>query len=175
MSRRVVVTGVGLVTPLAIGTEESWRGLLEGRSGIGPITRFDHTNFATHFAGEVKDFDPSKWITSREAKTVDRFIQFAIAAGAMAMEDAGLSKFEGEAMACRVFVRPVNGFTPRRNIIDLTNESALTVWIARLQPDLPPVPVKLDMDTDLGAIRAHIANARRGTDEVPLGRAERKS
>jgi hypothetical protein len=85
------------------------------------------------------------------------------------------SKFEGEAMACRVFVRPVNGFTPRRNIIDLTNENALTVWIARLQPDLPPVPVKLDMDTDLGAIRAHIANARRGTDEVPLGRAERKS
>jgi 3-oxoacyl-[acyl-carrier-protein] synthase II len=96
MSRRVVVTGVGLVTPVAIGTEETWRGLLEGRSGIGPITRFDHSNFATHFAGEVKDFDPTKWITSREAKTVDRFIQFAIAAGAMAMEDAGLQKFEGE-------------------------------------------------------------------------------
>src|SRR6185295_12866072 len=85
MSRRVVVTGVGLVTPVAIGTEETWRGLLEGKSGISNITRFDHTNFATHFAGEVKDFDPTKWITSREARAVDRFIQFAIAAGSMAM------------------------------------------------------------------------------------------
>src|SRR3954465_13469575 len=95
MSRRVVVTGVGLVTPVAIGTEESWKGLLEGRSGIAGITRFDHANFATHFAGEVKGFDPTRWITSREAKQVDLFIQFAIAAGAMAMEDAGLQKFEG--------------------------------------------------------------------------------
>jgi len=95
MSRRVVITGVGLVTPVAIGTEETWRGLLEGRSGIGPITRFDHTNFATHFAGEVKGFDHTKWMTSREAKSVDLFIQFAIAAGAMAVEDSGL-KIEGE-------------------------------------------------------------------------------
>jgi 3-oxoacyl-[acyl-carrier-protein] synthase II len=95
MSRRVVITGVGLVTPVAIGTEETWRGLLEGRSGIGPITRFDHTNFATHFAGEVKGFDHTKWMTGREAKSVDLFIQFAIAAGAMAIEDSGL-KIEGE-------------------------------------------------------------------------------
>jgi 3-oxoacyl-[acyl-carrier-protein] synthase II len=99
-SRRVVVTGVGLVTPIAIGTEETWRGLIEGKSGIAPITRFDHTNFATHFAGEVKNFDPTRWITSREAKNVDLFIQFAIAAGAMAMEDSGL-KIE-PAMAERV-------------------------------------------------------------------------
>jgi 3-oxoacyl-[acyl-carrier-protein] synthase II len=104
MSRRVVVTGVGLVTPVAIGTEETWRGLLEGRSGIAGITRFDHTNFATHFAGEVKDFDPTKWMTGREAKSVDRFIQFAIAAGAMAMEDSGM-KIEGaeaERVGCYV-------------------------------------------------------------------------
>jgi len=95
MQRRVVVTGVGLVTPVAIGTEETWRGLLEGKSGISGITRFDHAHFATHFAGEVKDFDPTKWMSSREAKTVDRFIQFAVAAGSMAMDDAGLKKFEG--------------------------------------------------------------------------------
>jgi 3-oxoacyl-[acyl-carrier-protein] synthase II len=104
MSRRVVVTGVGLVTPVAIGTEETWRGLLEGRSGIGSITRFDHTNFATHFAGEVKEFDPTRWISSREAKTVDRFIQFAIAAGAMAMDDSGLKiePAEAERVGCYV-------------------------------------------------------------------------
>jgi 3-oxoacyl-[acyl-carrier-protein] synthase II len=95
MPRRVVVTGVGLVTPVAIGTEETWKGLLEGKSGIANITRFDHTSFATHFAGEVKGFDPTRWISSREARSVDRFIQFAIAAGSMAMDDAGLKKFEG--------------------------------------------------------------------------------
>jgi 3-oxoacyl-[acyl-carrier-protein] synthase II len=95
MSRRVVITGVGLVTPIAIGTEESWRGLIEGRSGIANITRFDHSKFATHFAGEVKGFDPTRWMTAREAKTVDLFIQFAIAAGAMAVADSGLA-IQGE-------------------------------------------------------------------------------
>jgi len=84
-------------------------------------------------------------------------------------------KFEGQAIACHVFVRPVDGFSRRAGLIDLTNETALTVWIARLLPDVPPVPVKLDMDTDLGAVRAYLAVARRGAGEVPLGTAERKS
>jgi 3-oxoacyl-[acyl-carrier-protein] synthase II len=90
MARRVVVTGVGLVTPIAVGTEETWQGLLAGKSGIGPITHFDHAAFATHFAGEVKDFDPTRWMTSREAKTVDPFIQYAVAAAALAVEDSGI-------------------------------------------------------------------------------------
>ena len=94
MARRVVVTGIGLVTPIAVGTEETWQGLLAGKSGIGPITHFDHTSFATHFAGEVKDFDPTRWMTSREAKTIDQFIQYAVAAGSLAMADSGL-KIEG--------------------------------------------------------------------------------
>ncbi len=95
MKRRVVITGVGLVTPVAVGTEESWKGLVEGRSGIGPITRFDASTFATRFAGEVRGFEPTRWMTAREAKTVDRFIQLAIAAGTMAVEDAGI-KIDGE-------------------------------------------------------------------------------
>jgi 3-oxoacyl-[acyl-carrier-protein] synthase II len=90
MARRVVVTGVGLVTPIAVGTEDTWQGLLAGKSGIGPITHFDHTAFATHFAGEVKDFDPTRWMTGREAKTVDPFIQYAVAAASLAVEDSGL-------------------------------------------------------------------------------------
>jgi len=81
MARRVVVTGIGLVTPIAVGTEETWQGLLAGKSGIGPITHFDHTAFATHFAGEVKDFDPLRWMTAREAKTLDPFVRYAVAAG----------------------------------------------------------------------------------------------
>jgi 3-oxoacyl-[acyl-carrier-protein] synthase II len=93
--RRVVVTGIGLVTPVAIGTEETWKGLVEGRSGISPITHFDASAFATHFAGEVKGFDPTRWMSSREAKTVDLFIQYAIAAGTLAMGDSGL-RIEGE-------------------------------------------------------------------------------
>jgi 3-oxoacyl-[acyl-carrier-protein] synthase II len=93
--RRVVVTGIGLCTPVGIGTEETWNGLVAGRSGIAPITRFDATSFATKFAGEVKSFDPTRWMTSREAKQVDLFIQFAIAAGSMAVADCGLT-IEGE-------------------------------------------------------------------------------
>jgi 3-oxoacyl-[acyl-carrier-protein] synthase II len=90
MSRRIVVTGIGLVTPLAIGTEETWQAVLAGRSGIAPITHFDHSAFATHFAGEVKNFDPTRWITSRDAKTTDPFIQYALAGAYLAVEDSGL-------------------------------------------------------------------------------------
>jgi len=90
MKRRVVVTGVGLITPVAIGTEETWQGLVSGQSGIGPITHFDHAAFATHFAGEVKGFDPTRWMTSRDAKNIDPFIQYAVGAASLAMEDAGL-------------------------------------------------------------------------------------
>jgi 3-oxoacyl-[acyl-carrier-protein] synthase II len=91
------VTGLGLVTPVGIGTEETWRALLGGVSGIGPITRFDASEFSTRFAGEVKGFDPTRWISAREARSSmsDLFIQFAMAAGTMAMEDSGLV-LEGE-------------------------------------------------------------------------------
>jgi 3-oxoacyl-[acyl-carrier-protein] synthase II len=93
MLRRVVVTGVGLVTPVGIGTEETWQALLAGRSGIEPITRFDASRFSTRIAGEVKGFEPTRWIGAREARTTaaDLFIQYALAAGAMAMSDAGLT------------------------------------------------------------------------------------
>jgi 3-oxoacyl-[acyl-carrier-protein] synthase II len=95
MARRVVITGIGLVTPIAIGTDETWQGLLAGKSGIGTITHFDHTAFATHFAGEVKGFDPTRWVSSRDAKTIDPFIQYAIGAASLAIQDSGLA-IEGE-------------------------------------------------------------------------------
>ena len=104
MRRRVVVTGVGLVTPVGIGLEETWSALLAGKSGAAPITIFDASDFATRFACEVKDFDPTRWIEKRLAKTLDRFVQFAMATAAMAKEDAGLEFDEAEAERVGVFV-----------------------------------------------------------------------
>ncbi|MEZ4474986.1 MAG: beta-ketoacyl-ACP synthase II [bacterium] len=88
--RRVVVTGIGLVTPVGIGTEETWSALMAGKSGIGPITRFDATEYPARIAGEVSDFDPERFIDRRDARKMDRFIQFAVAAADMAARDAGI-------------------------------------------------------------------------------------
>ena len=90
MNRRVVVTGIGLVSPLGIGTEETWAGIQAGRSGAAPITLFDASRHSTTFACEVKGFDPLRWVEKKEVKKMDRFIQFAIAAADFAMADAGL-------------------------------------------------------------------------------------
>ena len=90
MIRKVVITGVGAVTPLGNDIETSWKALLEGTSGIDYIKSFDASAFDTKFAGELKDFDPLKYMDRKEVKRTDRFIQLAIAASKMAMEDAGI-------------------------------------------------------------------------------------
>jgi 3-oxoacyl-[acyl-carrier-protein] synthase II len=90
MSRRVVVTGLGTVSPLGNTTDEFWAGLREGRSGIGPITKFDATGFPTRIAGEVRNFDPLKYVDRKEARRLDPYLMYAIAASIMAVEDAGL-------------------------------------------------------------------------------------
>jgi 3-oxoacyl-[acyl-carrier-protein] synthase II len=87
--RRVVITGIGLVTPLGNNLEDSWTALVAGKSGAGPITRFDSSQFATHFACEVKNWDSSPFLDKREARHLDRFLHFAVGASLMAMEDAG--------------------------------------------------------------------------------------
>jgi 3-oxoacyl-[acyl-carrier-protein] synthase II len=88
--RRVVVTGVGAVTPLGNDAESFWENLTAGKSGAGPITLFDSTEFPVHFACELKDFDPTKWIEHKKARRMDRFAQMIIAAARMAEADAGL-------------------------------------------------------------------------------------
>ncbi len=90
MNRRVVVTGVGLVCACGIGTEEVWKNLLSGQSGIGTITQFDATAFDCRIAGEVRGFDPLLWIEKKELKKMGRFIQLAIAATDFAMKMSGL-------------------------------------------------------------------------------------
>jgi 3-oxoacyl-[acyl-carrier-protein] synthase II len=88
--RRVVVTGMGLVCPVGIGVEESWKALVEGRSGIAPVTHFDASTFPTRIAGEVKGFEPERFMDRKDARRNDRFIQLALAAADMAVKDAGL-------------------------------------------------------------------------------------
>jgi 3-oxoacyl-[acyl-carrier-protein] synthase II len=88
--RRVVITGLGLVTPLGIGVEKTWTGLCKGKSGISEITRFDASGFDTRIAGEVKDFHPEDFLTKKEAKRTQLFIAYAVAASRMALEDSGL-------------------------------------------------------------------------------------
>jgi 3-oxoacyl-[acyl-carrier-protein] synthase II len=88
LKRRVVVTGMGMVSPLGMGVEKTWNALIQGKSGVGRITRFDSTGFDTQIAAEVKDFAPENFMDKKEARRMDIFIQYAVAAAVMAMEDS---------------------------------------------------------------------------------------
>jgi 3-oxoacyl-[acyl-carrier-protein] synthase II len=88
--RRVVITGIGMISPLGIGNDATWQGLVEGRSGIGRITKFDASAFTCQIAGEVHGFDAEKWIDKKEVKKSDTFIHYAVAAAQMAVDDAAL-------------------------------------------------------------------------------------
>src|ERR671925_894783 len=88
--RRVVITGLGAVSPLGNDAETSWRNLVAGESGAGPITHFDSTNFTVHFACELKDFDPTQWIERKQSRRMDRFAQMIVAAARQAEADSGI-------------------------------------------------------------------------------------
>lgn len=88
--KRVVVTGMGCVTPLGVGADVFWNALLNGESGVGPITNFDASEYTTQIAAEVKDFDPEQFMDRKEAKRMDRFVQYAVAASKLAVENASL-------------------------------------------------------------------------------------
>jgi 3-oxoacyl-[acyl-carrier-protein] synthase II len=90
---RVVVTGLGVVTPIGLGIEEFWEGLKAGRNGISRISHFDPTDFRSHMAAEVKNFNPKDWIDGKSAERMDRFVHFGMASSAMAIKDAGLNTF----------------------------------------------------------------------------------
>ena len=110
--RRVVVTGIGLVSSLGIGTESNWAALIGGRSGVGPITHFDAAQFSTRIAGEVRGFDPLRFIEKKDVKKMDVFIQYAIAASQFAMDDAALQITPALAPNVGVFIASgIGGFT----------------------------------------------------------------
>src|SRR5437867_524142 len=111
-TRRVVVTGIGLVSSLGIGTDANWQALCAGCSGIGAITRFDASQFATRIAGEVKHFDPLRFLEKKDVKKIDVFIQYAIAASQFAMDDAELTITPDLAPNTGVFIASgIGGFT----------------------------------------------------------------
>jgi 3-oxoacyl-[acyl-carrier-protein] synthase II len=102
--RRVVVTGIGLVSPLGIGTEETWAGLQAGQSGAGPITLFDASRHSTHFGCEVKNFDPLRWVEKKDVKKMDRFIQFAVAGADFAVKDSAIAVTPDNAEMVGVYI-----------------------------------------------------------------------
>jgi len=111
-SRRVVVTGIGLVSSLGIGTEANWAALSAGRSGVETITKFDASQFATQIAGEVRGFDPLQYIEKKDVKKMDVFIQYAIAASQFAMDDSGVAITRENAGRVGVFIASgIGGFT----------------------------------------------------------------
>ena len=106
------MTGVGIVSPLGIGTEANWEALCAGRSGIGPITRFDASQFSARIAGEVKNFDPLRFLDRKDVKKMDIFIQFALAASQFAVDDAALSVTPDMSDRVGVFIASgIGGFT----------------------------------------------------------------
>src|SRR5499433_4308547 len=89
--RRVVVTGLGLVTPLGTGVDKTWKAICAGQSGIGRITKFDPAGYDAQIAGEVKDFDPAHFIEKKDIKKMDAFIHYAVAAAQLAVDDAAFA------------------------------------------------------------------------------------
>src|SRR5580693_3777252 len=101
---RVVITGIGLVTPNGIGTEETWRSVLAAESGIGPITLFPAEDFSTRIAGEVKSFKPERWIPKKKIKEMGRFAQLAVAASELCMQDAAIDLSDADRDMCGTFI-----------------------------------------------------------------------
>ena len=138
MSRRVVVTGVGLVSPVGIGTEANWDALCAGQGGIGPITKFDPSQFSARIAGEVKGFDPLRFVEKKDVKKMDVFIQYAIAASQFAMDDAALSVTEDISTRVGVFIASgIGGFST----IEREHKALLEGGPRRISPFFIPAAI----------------------------------
>jgi 3-oxoacyl-[acyl-carrier-protein] synthase II len=132
------VTGVGLLTPLAIGTEASWDALRAGKNGIGPITQFDAAAFSCRIAGEIKDFDPSQYIEKKEIKKMGRFIQFAIAAAECALSGSGLRVTPETAEQVGVYIGSgIGGF----EVIEREHQTLLDHGPRRISPFFIPATI----------------------------------
>jgi 3-oxoacyl-[acyl-carrier-protein] synthase II len=137
-NRRVVITGVGMVSPLGVGTEPTWKGLLAGQSGVANITLFDASRHSTHFAAEVKGFDPLNWVEKKDVKKMDRFIQFAVAAADFAVADSGLKIEPAEADMIGVYIGSgIGGFAT----IEREHETLMKEGPRRISPFFIPAAI----------------------------------
>jgi 3-oxoacyl-[acyl-carrier-protein] synthase II len=135
LNRRVVVTGLGLVTPLGTGVEKNWEALTAGRSGVGPITKFDASQFPVRFAGEVKDFIPEDWIEKRDVKKMDPFIQYVYAAAHQAMLQSKYTITDENADAFGVITgNGIGGLTT----VEETHKGFLAQGVRHLSPFFIP-------------------------------------
>ncbi len=135
MSRRVAVTGIGLLSSVGTGTEECWAALRAGKGGIGPITQFDATEFACRIAGEVKDFDPLKYVEKKDVKKMGRFIQFAMAAAEFAMKSAHLTVTEEDSENVGTYIGSgIGGF----EVIEREHKILLERGPSRISPFFIP-------------------------------------
>jgi 3-oxoacyl-[acyl-carrier-protein] synthase II len=138
LSRRVVITGVGLLTPLGIGTETTWEGIRSGRSGIGRITQFDASAFSCRIAGEVKGFDPAHYIEKKEIKKMGRFIQFSIAAAECALSSSGFKVTPENAEQVGVYIGSgIGGF----EVIEREHKALLEHGPRRISPFFIPATI----------------------------------
>ncbi|MCD4750716.1 MAG: beta-ketoacyl-ACP synthase II [Thermoanaerobaculales bacterium] len=149
MSRRVVVTGLGLISPLGVGTEPTWDGLVSGKSGAGPITCFDTEGFSVRIACEVKGFDVGPWLSPKEARKFDRFVHFALAASHMALEDSGLEITDENAERVGVVIGSGIGGLP---LIERTHSTLVDRGPRRVTPFFIPGSI-INMSSGLVSIQ----------------------
>jgi len=157
--KRVVVTGVGLVSPLGVGTDPTWEGVLEGRSGIGEITRFDASDFTCRIAGEVDGFDPKLYLPAKEVKKSDTFIHYALGASHFALEDAGLTIDESNAERVGVIIGSGIGGLP---LIEKTHKILLDRGPAKISPFFIP-----GLIVNMAAGQVSIKYGARGPNTAP--------
>ena len=138
MTRRVVATGVGLVSALGVGTDETWKNILAGKSGVGTITHFDTTGFASTIAGEVKGFDPLQFVEKKEVKKMGLFIQFAMAAAQFAMAQSGLKIAPEMAERAGVYIGSgIGGF----DVIEREHKALLAGGPRKISPFFIPATI----------------------------------
>jgi 3-oxoacyl-[acyl-carrier-protein] synthase II len=157
--RRVAVTGVGLVSPLGVGTAENWQALLAGKSGIGLITRFDTTDYPARIAGEVKGFDPLDYVDKKEVKKSDTFIHYALAATRFALEDSGLRIDAANADRVGVVIGSGIGGLP---LIEATHKTLLEKGPSRVSPFFIPGQI-----VNLAAGQVSIHHGAKGPNTSP--------
>ncbi len=134
-SRRVVVTGLGIVSPVGIGIDVAWANILAGKPGVGPITRFDASSYPSRIAAEVKDFDVTKWLSGKEARRYDTFIHYGLVATMEAVKDAGLEGYTGDKERAGVCIGSGIGGLP---LIEETNNALQAGGLRKVSPFFVP-------------------------------------